>query len=328
MNRMMNLAVLSLAGLTGQFVWLAPATAQSSFPNRPVRFITPYAPGGSTTVMAHYFSQKLTEIWGHNVIVDNRPGGNTIIGTQTLARSTPDGYTIMLTNNSIVINPSLFTHLPYDPLKDFTPIGTVYAAEFVLVTGMGVPAANVQELIALAKEKPGQINYGTTGAGGSAHLASELLNVTAGIKTQHIPYKGAGAVVTDLVAGQIQFYFSNALAVLPMIQAGKLRPIAITGEARLPILPNVPTFTESGMKGMDVKPWFCVLGPAGIPKPIANKLSSDFQHLVTRADVGEYMAKQGLSPFPGTPEQLMALLQSDLVKWAKLIKVAGIKLQE
>jgi tripartite-type tricarboxylate transporter receptor subunit TctC len=192
---------------------------------------------------------------------------------------------------------------------------------------MGVPAANVQELIALAKAKPGQINYGTTGAGGSAHLASELLNMLAGIKTQHVPYKGAGGVVVDLVAGQIQFFFSNALAVLPMIQAGKLRPIAITGDARLPILPNVPTFDESGVKGMEVKPWFCVLAPAGVPRPIVDKLSADFRRLVGLPEVVEYMAKQGLAPFPGTPEQLAALMKSDLVKWAKLIKAAGIKLQ-
>lgn len=302
--------------------------AQANFPNRPVRFITPYAPGGSTTTMAHYFSQKLAEAWGYNVIVDNRPGGNTIIGTQALARSTPDGHTIMMATNAHVINPSLFASLPYDPIRDFSPIGTVYAAEFVLVTGMSVPATNVQELIALAKAKPGQVNYGTTGAGGSAHLASEMLNILAGIRTQHVPYKGAGGVVTDLVAGQIQFFLSNALAVLPMIQAAKLRPIAVTGDARLAILPNVPTFNESGVKGMEVKPWFCVLAPAGVPRPLVERLSSDFRRLVGLPDVQDYMTKQGLAPFPGTPDQLAALMKSDLAKWAKLIKAASIKLQE
>jgi len=327
MKRVTNFAGLALTGIALLHV-CQPAAAQPGFPNRPVRLITPYAPGGSTTTMAHYFSQKLAEIWGYNVIVDNRPGGNTIIGTQALARSTPDGHTIMITTNAHAINPSLFAKLPYDPIRDFSFIGTVYAAEFVLVTGMAVPAANVQELIALAKAKPGQINYGTTAAGGSAHLASELLNMTAGIKTQHVPYKGAGGVVTDLVAGQIQFFFSNALAVLPMIQAGKLRPIAVTGEARLPILPQVPTFAESGVKGMDVKPWFCVLGPAGLSRPIVDKLSADFRRLVGQPEVAEYMTKQGLAPFPGTPEQLLALMKSDLAKWAKLIKAANIKLQE
>jgi len=327
MKRRTTFAGLALAGLTAALGWPHTTTAQPTFPNRPVRVIPPYAPGGSTTTMANYFSHKLAESWGYNVIVDNRPGGNTIIGTQALARSTPDGHTIMMATNAHVINPSLFANLPYDPIKDFSPIGTIYAAEFVLVTGMTVQATNVQELIALAKAKPGQINYGTTGAGGSAHLASELLNMTVGIKTQHVPYKGAGGVVTDLVAGQIQFFFSNALAVLPMIQAGKLRPIAITGDTRLPILPNVPTFVESGVKGMDVKPWFCVLAPAGLPRPIVDKLSAEFRRLVGLPEVAEYMAKQGIAPFPGTPEQLAALMKSDLVKWAKLVKAANIKLQ-
>lgn len=304
------------------------AAAQTGFPNRPLRFITPYAPGGSTTTMAHYFANKLADDWGHNVIVDNRPGGNTIIGTQTLARATPDGHTIMITTNAHVINPSLFKSLPYDPIKDFTPIGTVYAAEFVMVTGMAVPVATLQDFIALAKTKPGQLNYGTTGAGGSAHLASELLNMTAGIKTQHVPYKGAGGVVTSLLGGQIQFFFSNALAVLPMIQAGKLRPIAITGQTRLPILPNVPTFDEAGVKGMEVKPWFCVLAPAGTIRPVVDTLSSSFRRLLSRPDVNDYMAKQGIAPFPGTPDELATLMRTDLAKYARIIKAADIKLQQ
>lgn len=308
--------------------WSIGTAAQTTFPTRPVRLITPYAPGGSTTTMAHFFANKLLEDWGHNVIVDNRPGGNTIIGTQTLARATPDGHTIMITTNAHVINPSLFRNLPYDPIKDFTPIGTVYSAEFVLVTGMAVPIATLQDFIALAKSKPGQLNYGTTGAGGSAHLSSELLNMVTGVKTQHVPYKGAGGVVTSLVGGQIQFFFSNALAVLPMIQAGKLRPIAVTGQARLPILPNVPTFDEAGVKGMEVKPWFCVLAPAGVSRPVADALSGAFRRLLGRADVTEYMARQGLAPFPGTPDELAALMRSDLAKYARIIQAADIKLQQ
>lgn len=304
------------------------ALAQTPFPNRPVRLITPYAPGGSTTTMAHFFANKLVDDWGHNVIVDNRPGGNTIIGTQTLARSTPDGHTLMLTTNAHVINPSLFKSLPYDPIKDFTPIGTVYSAEFVMVTGLSVPVTTLQDFIALARSKPGPINYGTTGAGGSAHLASELLNMTTGIKTQHVPYKGAGGVVTSLVGGQIQYFFSNALAVLPMIQAGKLRPIAVTGQNRLAILPNVPTFDEAGVKGMEVKPWFCILAPAGVSRPIVDNVSTAFRRLLGRPDVIDYMAKQGIAPFPGTPDELAALMRADLGKYARIIKAADIKLQQ
>jgi tripartite-type tricarboxylate transporter receptor subunit TctC len=306
----------------------AGALAQSSYPARPIRLITPYAPGGSTTTMAHVLGQKLAESWGQNVIVDNRPGGNTIIGTQALARSTPDGYTIMITTSIHVINPSLYASLPYDPIKDFAPVGTIYTSEFVLIAANSVPAATLQELIALAKAKPGHLNYATTGAGGSAHLASEMFNMLAGIKTQHVPYKGAGAVGTALLSGQVQLFFSNPLAVMPHIQSGRVKPIAVTGEARIPALPQVPTFVEQGLRGLDVRPWFCMLAPAGTPKPIVDKLSAELTRIVGTQEIRDYMAKQGIIPFPSTPEQLGALMKSDLVKYAKVIKAANIKLEQ
>ena len=308
--------------------WPIASAAQASYPSRPIRFITPYAPGGSTTTMAHVLGQKLAESWGYNVIVDNRPGGNTIIGTQALARSTPDGHTIMITTNIHVINPSLYASLPYDPIKDFSPVGTLYTSEFVLVAAASVPANTLQELLALARAKPGSLNYATTGAGGSAHLASEMFNMLAGIQTQHIPYKGAGAVATALMGAQVQLFFSNPLAVMPYIQNGRVTPIAGTGEGRIPALPNVPTFNESGLRGLDVKPWFCVLAPAGTPKPIVDKLSRELARIVSSAEIQDFMAKQGIAPFSSTPEQLGALMKSDLAKWAKVIKAANIKLEK
>ena len=303
------------------------AFAQATYPMKPIRFISPYAPGGSTTAMARVIGQKLTESWGQNVIVDNRPGGNTIIGTEALAKSTPDGYTIILTTNTHVINPSLFAKLPYDPIKDFAPVGTVYSSEFVLVINPAVPANNLQELIALAKSRPGQLNYATTGAGGSGHLANEMLSMLAGIKTQHIPYKGAGPALVDLIGGQVQMFINNPLTVIAHINSGRLRAIAITGEARVPALPQVPTFTEAGLPGLDVKPWFCVLAPAGTPKTIINKLSTEIARIVAMPDVQEYLAKQGMDPFSSTPEQLAALMRTDLAKWAKVIKTANIRLE-
>jgi len=179
----------------------------------------------------------------------------------------------------------------------------------------------------LARSKPGQLNYATTGAGGSAHLASEMFNMLAGISTQHVPYKGAGAVATALMGGQVHLFFSNPLAVMPHIQSGRLKPIAVTGETRVPALPNVPTFIESGLRGLDVKPWFCVLAPAGTPKSIVDKLSAEFARIVATAEIQDYMAKQGIAPFPSTPEQLAALMKTDMAKWARVIKAANIKLE-
>jgi tripartite-type tricarboxylate transporter receptor subunit TctC len=308
--------------------WPVVAPAQAPYPTRPIRFISPFAPGGSTTTMARVIGQKLTESWGQQVIVDNRPGGNTIIGTQTLARSTPDGYTIIMTTNTHVINPSLIPKLPYDPIKDFAPVGTVYSSEFVLVINASVPANNLQELIALAKSRPGQLNYATTGAGGSGHLANELMNILAGIKTQHIPYKGAGPALLDLVGGRVQIFINNPLTVIPHIKSGKVKAIAVTGEARVPALPQVPTFTEAGLPGLDVNPWFCVLAPAGTPKAIINKLSTEIARIVALPDVQEFLAQQGMKPFSSTPEQLATLMKTDMAKWAKVIKTANIKLEE
>jgi tripartite-type tricarboxylate transporter receptor subunit TctC len=242
--------------------WPLVALAQATYPMKPIRFISPFAPGGSTSAMARLVGQKLTESWGQNVIVDNRPGGNTIIGTD-----------------------------------------------------------------ALAKSRPGQLNYATTGAGGSGHLANEMLNILAGIKTQHIPYKGAGPALVDLIGGQVQMFINNPLTVIPHIKSGRLKAMAITGETRVPALPQVPTFTEAGLPGLDVKPWFFVLAPAGTPKAIIDKLSTEIARIVAMPDVQEYLAKQGMDPFSSTPEQLATLMKTDMAKWAKVIKTANIKLE-
>ena len=302
------------------------AFSQTPYPTRPIRLITPFAPGGSTTTVGRVIGQKLTESWGQNVIVDNRPGGNMIIGTDALAKATPDGYTILLTTNAHVINPSLFSKLPYDPIKDFAPVGNVYISEFVLVINPALPANNLQELITLAKAKPGQLNYATTGAGGSGHLANEMFAMLAGIKTQHIPYKGAGPAMVDLIGGQIQMFINNPLTVIGHIKSGRMRGIAVTGEVRLPTLPQVPTFSEAGLPGMDVKPWFCVVAPTGTPKPIINKLSTEIARIMAMPDVQDYLAKQGMMPFSSTPEQLATLMKTDMVRWAKFIKAANIRL--
>lgn len=301
--------------------------AQVSYPAKPIRFISPYAPGGSTSAMARVVGQKLTDSWGQNVIIDNRPGGNTIIGTEALARSTPDGYTILMTTNTHLITPHLLPKLPYDPIRDFAPVATVYSSEFLLTINPAVPASNLQELIALAKARPGQLNYATTGAGGSGHLANEMMNQLAGIKTQHIPYKGAGPAIVDLIGGQVQMFTNNPLTLIAHVHSGRVRAIAVTGDTRVPALPQVPTFTEAGLPGLDVRPWFFVLAPAGTPKPIIDKLSKEIARIVALPDVRDYLAKQGMNPFVSDAGQLAAMMKAELAKWGKVIKTANIKLE-
>ena len=308
---------------------LAPllAHAQTNYPTRPVRFISAYAPGGSTSTVARFVGGKLTEAWGQQVVIENRPGGNTIIGTDATAKATPDGYTIFLTTNSHVILPSLIPRLPYDVFKDFAPVCAVYRGEFVLVINAQVPANTLQELIAYSKSRPGQINYGTTGAGGSTHLANELLNMVTGMKNQHIPYKGAGPAIVDLIGGQVQMFMNNALTLIPHIKSGRVKGIAVTGETRIPSLPQVPTFTEGGVPGVDVYPWFFVLAPAGTPKPIVAKLAADITRVVNTSDFNDFITRQGMSPYTSTTEQLAAMMRADYAKYAKVIKAAGIKLE-
>ena len=229
------------------------ASAAPSYPARPVRLIVPFPPGGGNDILARFVGKKFTDRLGQLVVVDNRPGGNGVIGSEALVKAAPDGYTLMLTNNTHVIIPSLLA-LPFDPIKDFAPVATVASTELVLAINSAVPANTLQEFIALAKSKPGELNYGSGGTGNPNHLAGELFNMIAGVKIQHIPYKGAAAI-TDLISGQVQMHFPPAIAVLAYIKAGSLKAPAITGNSRSPALPQVPTFVEAGLPGFDMKQW-------------------------------------------------------------------------
>jgi len=275
--------------------------------------------------MARLIGQKLTESWGQQVIVDNRPGGNTIIGTEALAKSAPDGYTMSLATSTFVISPHLVPSLPYDSFKDFAPVATLASSEFVLVLNASVPANNLQEFIALAKSRPGGLNCASTGTGSANHLASEFFNMLAGIKTQHIPYKGGGPALTDLLGGLVQMAFNPPLAYLPHIKSGRLKAIAISGESRHPSLPQVPTFTEAGLPGYSIGYWIGVLAPTGTPKAIIDKLSTEIGRILAMPDIKEKIAVQGMDSFISTPEQFAALMKADMAKWGKVIKTAGIK---
>jgi tripartite-type tricarboxylate transporter receptor subunit TctC len=299
--------------------------AQQPYPSKPIRLIVPYPPGGTTSTFARLIGDKLTASWGHNVIVDNRPGGNTIIGTEMLFRAVPDGHTIMFLDSAHVINPSLFPYLPYVAVKDFAPVGTLATTELLLAVHPSVPANSLQEFMAYAKARPGQVNYASSGTGSVSHLSSELLNMLAEIKLVHIPYKGAAAALTDLMGGHVQMYFAAPISAIPHVKAGKIKAIAVPADTRLTALPDVPTFREAGMPNFSARNWYGVLAPGGTPRPVVNKLSTEIARILRMPDVRERLTGMGMNPLVTTPEEFTALMRADLAKFAKIIKTANIK---
>ena len=302
----------------------AAAAAEQDYPNKPIRYITPYAPGGSTSFTARLMGYRLTEAWGQQVIVDNRPGANTMIGMSVAAKSRGDGYTLISMGNTMVTN-HLLMKTPYDLMKDFTFIATILSYENVLVVAPTLPANTVKELVALAKAKPGALTYGTSAAGGATHLLAELLNMQAGIKTRQIPYKGGGPAVSDLMGGHISFFMSNPANVSSQIKNGRLRGLAVTGESRTAAFPEVPTFAEEGLPGMTLTNWQGVGGPAGIPKRIVEKISGEIKKIVAMPDTKEKLNAQGFEPYYNGPAETAAIIKSDIAKYGKIIREASIK---
>ena len=319
--------IIGVAALGAAALWCSSLQAQQPYPSKPVRIIVPFPPGGSIDPVARMLAQKLTEGWGQQVIVDNRPGANGVIGTELLARAPPDGYTLIhLGASTHVTNALLVKNLPYDSFKDFAPVAAVQRSEYVLVVHPSLPANDLKQLIALAKSRPGQINYASSGNGNLNHLAAELFNMMTGIKTHHVPYKGGGQALTDLISGQVQMHFSVTISAISYITAGRLKPIAIGGETRFAALPQVPTFAEAGLPGFNLRPWQGVLAPARTPKPIIDKLSNDISRIVGLPDIREKLANLGMEPLISTPEQFAALMQADLEKSGAVVKAANIRL--
>lgn len=308
------------------FALAAPAHAQSNYPNRPIRLIVPFPPGGSTTIIARLMGQRLGDSFGHQIVVDNRGGGNTIIGSEAMVRAAPDGYTLLHVTGTHVINPSLLK-VPYDPVRDFAPIATLVSTETLIVVNPNLPAASLQEFIALAKSKPGQLNFASSGSGTTNHLALELFSILTGIKMQHIPHKGAGPALTDLMGGQVQLFTNNALPLTPLVKAGKLRALAVSGSTRLRSLPDVPTVAESGVQGFDVRSWQGVLAPARTPPAVIDRLSSEIGRILRLPEVRDNFLTMGAEVFISTPAEFAQLIKTDLVRYAKLIKDANIRLE-
>lgn len=318
------MTVLRVAILLLLAACAALVRAQADFPNRPIRYIVPYPAGGSTSVTARMVGQRYTDVWGQQIVVDNRPGANTMIGTQLLVRARPDGYTIGYIGPGIASN-HLMLKPPYDGLREIAPIASIAAVENLLVVHPSVQATTLQEFIALARSRPDQLDFATSSAGGSTHFAAELMNRIANIKTRRIPYKGAGPAIADLMGGQLHFMLAIPTNVISQVKTGRLRAIAVTGDTRLTSLPHIPTFAEAGVPGISLKTWHGVGAPAGTPKALIARLSAEIAKLVSLPDTREKLDAQGFDPFYNDPEQTTAMLRADLTKFDKLIREANIR---
>ncbi len=299
------------------------ATAQS-FPVKPVRIVVPYAAGGPYDDIARTLGQRLTEIWGQAVIVENRGGAGGNIGAEVVAKAAPDGYTVLLGNaGPITVNPTLFKKLPYDAQRDLAPVGMVNASRMVLSVHPSLPAKNARELVVLARARPGQLNYGSSGVGNLQHLGMELLQIQGGVKMNHVPYKGAAPAFVDLIAGQVDTMFANIVGTMPHVRTGRVRAIGVSSAARSPMLPEVPSVGEF-FKGFDIPTWSGIFVPAGVPREIVAKLNSDLVKVLQRADVKERFVSQGSDATPSTPEALAEHVRKETAMYAGVIKAAKI----
>lgn len=302
----------------------APGVAQTDYPNRPLRLVVPYPPGGSNDFLARLYGPKLADLLGKQVVVDNRGGGNTVIGNDIVAKSAADGYTLLLAGSSQIAIPHLYKNLPYDTIGDFVSIAGIAKSEFLLVVHPALPAKTVADLIALAKKRPGELNYATSSTGGATHLAAAQFILATGVKMLQVPYKGGGAAMIDLMGGQVQLSFANPAAGGPLAKSGRLRAIAVTGDTRLPLLPDVPTFEESGLRGLALGNWYAITAPRGTPRAIVEKLETTFAKAAGMKDVQAGIVGQGLMLYFVNARQMDSVRSRDYENVAKVIKDAGI----
>jgi len=303
---------------------LSCAHAADPYPTKPIRLITPAPPGGATDIMARSLAQKLAEALGQQVVVDNRGGGGTIIATQLTARAVADGHTLLLANAAFGTNPALIKDLPYDTLRDFAPVTLVADSPLVFVAHPTLNVSNIKELIAAAKARPGQINYGSSTPGTGGHLSVEMLKWMAGIDLVHIPYKGAGPAVTALLAGEVPLMCTSPLPTLPHIKSGKLKALAMTGRARSRALPEVPTVAEAGLAGFQSSLWYALMAPAGTPTAVMQRLNHETTRIVRLPAVSEQLLAQGADPIGNSPQELATFLRADIERWKKLVREAKI----
>jgi tripartite-type tricarboxylate transporter receptor subunit TctC len=300
------------------------AAAQQSYPAKPVRMIVPFAPGGGTDTLGRLVALKLGELWNVSVVVENRPGAGSTVGTDLAARAAPDGYTLGITSMSHAINATLYRKLPYDTIKDFEFIVLTVRVPNVLVVHPSVPAKSVKELVALAKARPGDLSFSSSGVGGVSHLSAEVFAATAGIRMLHVPYKGAGPAMIALVSGESQVMMATVPVLLPQMKAQRVRALAISSLERSPLLPDLPTIAESGYPGFETDSWYGILAPKGTPRAIVQKVNADANRALESPDLKAALAKQGAQPAGGTPEQFEHFLQAETAKWRKAILAAKV----
>ncbi|MEO7726005.1 MAG: tripartite tricarboxylate transporter substrate binding protein [Burkholderiales bacterium] len=310
-------AAVSCAGTTG-------VVFSQAYPTKPIRIVAPFAPGGGTDLIARVAAQKMTESLGQQAVVDNRPGAGGVLGAELGAKAPPDGYTFTLIAGSYAVNPALFK-LNFDPINDITPVIQLSQGPFLVVVHPSLPVKNIKELIALAKSKPAQLTFASSGAGSITQLATELFADMAGIKMIHIPYKGTGPALTDTMAGQVQILFGSVGATLPQMSSGRLRAIAVTTSKRIAAAPNVPTIDESGVKGYNVILWHGLIAPKGLPRPILDRVNGDLNTALQTKEMQDRLAGDGVSAAGGTPEQFAALIKKDIEVWRGVVKKSGVK---
>jgi len=320
-------SLLALAALAA-VVMIPPAFGQAGYPNKTIKIIAPVQPGGGVDLVARQIADRLGRALGQSIIVDNQSGGGGVVGSMATAKAAPDGYTLMVgyvgTHGT---NPAV-RKLPYDAVKDFTPIAMVGGTPNILVVPPSVPVSTLKEFIAYVKANPGKLSYGSSGPGTLTHLAMEQLKVTADLDVIHVPYRGIGPAITDILGGQTQALFPGLAAALPHIKAGKMKPLAVTGTKRHPLLPDVPTFEELGYKGFDGVQWYGIVGPANLPAPIVTKLNDEINKLLANPELRERLSSEALEPMPMTPDQFGRYIRDDIAKWSKLAKARGIEITD
>jgi len=305
--------------------WPAPAQTADGWPNKPLRFILPFPPGGGTDILGRLIADRMTAGLGQPVVTENRGGAGGNVGAEAAARSAPDGYTIVLVAPSLAISPSLYSKLNYDPVKDFAPVSLVATVPNVMVTHPSVPADTLAEFIRFAKTKPGGMNFGSGGSGTSNHLAGELFNIVAGVKLVHVPYKGVNLAMNDVLSGQIHLVVIGVPAAAPHIKAGKLRALALVAPQRASALPEVPTVAEAGLPNFEVTTWYGILAPAGTPKPIVTRLNAELVKIMHAPEMKDRLATMATDPVTSTPEEFADYIKREIVKWGEVVRQAGLK---
>ena len=318
---------LAAAVLAAVIAAAAAAVGAQSYPVKPVRVVVPFPPGSGVDITTRLYAPRLSEALGQPVIADNRAGAAGNVGAEAVARAAPDGYTLLVAPASIAIGQTLYQKLPFDLMRDFQPVAMLASVPFVLVVHPSLPVKSVKDLLAFARARPGQVNYASTGNGSSPHLTAEMLKMQARIDVVHIPYKGTPQAVTDLLTGQVSFMFANALSVLPQVNAGRLRALAVTSAKRSAATPQLPTVAESGLPGFESGTWFAVLAPAATPRDAVTRLSAEVSRLTQHPDIREKLAAQGAEAVTMNPEQTAAHVKSEIAKWGKVVKASGAKVE-